>query len=82
MLDLDVHKWQINLAKQYGLDGFAIITIGSKGKITRKPIELRNQCKEIDFPYCLCWANESWTRSWDGKDQEVLMRQEYGDESD
>lgn len=32
LLDLDVHKWQINLAKQYGLDGFAIITIGSKGK--------------------------------------------------
>ncbi|MFC1451064.1 glycoside hydrolase family 99-like domain-containing protein [Bacillus cereus] len=34
---------------------------------------MRNQCKEIYFPYCLCWANESWTRSWDGKDQEVLF---------
>ncbi|MBJ7967348.1 MULTISPECIES: glycosyltransferase WbsX family protein [Bacillus cereus group] len=83
LLNLDVHKWQINLAKQYGLDGFCYYHYWFKGKkLLEKPLELRNQCKEIDFPYCLCWANESWTRSWDGKDQEVLMRQEYGDESD
>ncbi|WP_224414213.1 glycoside hydrolase family 99-like domain-containing protein [Bacillus thuringiensis] len=82
LLNLDVHKWQINLAKQYGLDGFCYYHYWFQGKkLLEKPVELRNQCKEIDFPYCLCWANESWTRSWDGQDQEVLIRQEYGDES-
>ena len=33
-----------------------------------------------DFPFCICWANENWTRTWDGKDRHVLIAQKYGDE--
>ena len=35
---------------------------------------------EKKLPYCFCWANEPWTRAWDGKTGQVIMPQEYGAE--
>ncbi len=35
-----------------------------------------------DLAFCLCWANENWTRVWNGKEDQVLLRQEYSDDDD
>lgn len=34
--------------------------------------------KKIEIPFCFCWANENWSKNWDGGDQEIIMEQDYG----
>ena len=47
-----------------------------------QPLELFLDQRDLDFPYCLCWANENWTRRWDGREQDVLISQQHGPEND
>jgi len=47
-----------------------------------KPVDMLLKHPEIDIPFCLCWANENWTRRWDGQEQDVLIKQEYSDHDD
>jgi lipopolysaccharide biosynthesis protein len=35
-----------------------------------------------DFPFCLCWANENWTRTWEGGERNVLMKQGFDHDDD
>ena len=48
----------------------------------QKPMEILLNHPEIDINYCYCWANENWTRRWDGKEQHILMKQEYGNKEE
>lgn len=75
--------WQTNLARQYDIFGFCYYHywFNSK-KLLEKPIEQILKTKEPDFPFCLAWANEPWTRTWDGRKSQILMHQTYGDEKD
>ena len=49
----------------------------------RRPLETHACIRhDRDFPFCLCWANENWTRRWDGRHGEVLIDQTYSAEDD
>src|SRR5208282_3654626 len=67
---------QAALARSYGLHGFCYYYYWFAGKrLLERPIEVMRESGKPDFPYCFCWANENWTRRWDGKDSEVLIAQ-------
>ena len=75
--------WQARLAREYGIYGFCFYQYWFKGKmLMEKPMEILLGHPEIDMNYCICWANETWTRTWYGLSEQVLMQQDYGEEED
>lgn len=77
--DSDTLIWQHRLAAQYGIDGFIYYHYWFNGKtLLEKPVENLLSTHDATQQFCLCWANEPWTRAWDGKDKEVLMPQTFG----
>lgn len=82
LLDDSVKLWQAKLAEEYGVYGFCYYHYWFNGKmLLEKPMEQMLKNKEINQHFCVCWANEPWTKAW-VNETKVLIPQKYGREKE
>lgn len=79
LLNPDTMKWQEETASQYGLHGFAYwhYWFGNGKTVLEKPLAYKLENEDLKLPFCLAWANESWTGKWHGLENEVILEQKY-----
>lgn len=98
LLDKQTMEWQANLARNYGLGGFCFYHYYFKEgrKVLEKPAENLLKWKDISMPFCFCWDNTPWARTWSklgttfawvgkneadtGEEDGILLEQKYGRE--
>jgi lipopolysaccharide biosynthesis protein len=79
----EIRKAQASLAQSHGIDAFCYYHYWFQGRrLLEQPFNDVLATGEPDFPFFLCWANESWTRAWDGASRTVLMEQTYDADDD
>jgi lipopolysaccharide biosynthesis protein len=78
----DVMADQITLAQAYGIHGFCFYyyRFGDTRQLSLPVDSLLSRPHPL-LPFCLCWANEDWTRAWDGRSDDVLLKQRYDDDT-
>lgn len=80
----EARQAQADLARSYGIEGFCYYHywFGNGRRLLERPFEEVLASGEPDFPFCLCWANETWSGIWHGTPNRVLMKQEYAGPDD
>ncbi|MBN2707237.1 MAG: glycoside hydrolase family 99-like domain-containing protein, partial [Deltaproteobacteria bacterium] len=79
----EVLREQARLAREHGISGFIFYHYWFKGRrLLQTPLANLLADQDCNLSFALCWANESWTRRWDGREDEVLIRQEYSQDDD
>lgn len=81
--DPEVLVKQAAMAKEYGIHGFAFYHYWFNGKrLLETPLDNMLKTGKPDFPFLYIWANENWTKRWDGLDNEIIIKQDYSHEDD
>ena len=77
----DTLRMQAEMMHKSGVYGQIFYHYWFSGKlILEEPVKMLLDNPDIQMPYCFCWANENWTRRWDGDDEDVLLGQIYSRE--
>lgn len=77
----ETRRRQAQMAKEYGIYGFCYYYYRFDGR-RQLDYVLERAKEESEIPFCICWANENWTRSWDGLGQNILIEQKHSDFDD
>jgi lipopolysaccharide biosynthesis protein len=79
----EAREAQADLARAFGIHGFCYYHYWFSGRrVLERPLDDVLALGKPDFPFCVCWANENWTRTWDGRNGDVLIPQQYSAEDD
>ena len=79
----EAREMQANMAREYGVDAFCYYHYWFNGhQLMERPLEEMLSSGNPDFPFMLCWANENWSRNWDGKFRSILIEQHYSEDDD
>jgi len=79
----ETRQQQAKLASAYGIHGFCYYHYWFNGKLLLElPFNEVLNAGQPDFPFCLCWANDPWSRRWDGRTEDLLQDQTYSSEDD
>lgn len=71
-------RQQAELARGAGVHGFVFYFYWFNGRrLLDAPLDALLADATVDLPFCLMWANENWSRRWDGSEHEVLISQDY-----
>jgi len=80
---VEVQSAQAELARAYLVESFCVWHYWSGGRrLLQRPIDQVLASRDLEFPFCLAWANEPWSRRWLGQDKDVLWAQLYSEEDD
>lgn len=81
--NINTIRKQVELAKRGGIYGFCIHDYWFDGRrVLERPINIIRDNLDIDIKFCINWANENWTRTWDGLESDILLQQNYSSKSD
>jgi lipopolysaccharide biosynthesis protein/predicted O-methyltransferase YrrM len=73
-----VLRKQAEMMRKAGVDGQVFYHYWFTGKlILEEPARMLLEHPDIEMPFCFCWANENWTRRWDGNEDDILLKQDY-----
>lgn len=79
----ETREAQAELARAHGIEGFCYWHYWFAGhRLLERPFNAVLETGKPDFPFCLAWANHSWTASWVGRPWELLIDQTYPGRAD
>lgn len=79
----EVREAQARLAREHGIWGFCYYYYWFEGRrLLERPLQEVFESGKPDFPFCICWTNENWSRTWDGSEHEILVHQVHNEKTD